>query len=84
MPRRQNDDDDLDDDEYPEPNLGDEDSVDTVPCPYCQQAVFEDAERCPHCENYLSREDAPLLIPPWLRVGALLALAAALTWVFWR
>lgn len=84
MPRRHYDDDDLDDDEYPDPGQGDEDSVDTIPCPYCKRAVFEDAERCPHCENYLSREDSPSQIPPWLKVGALLALAAALTWVFWR
>ena len=82
MPRRQRDDDYLDDDEYPEFDGGDEDSVDTVPCPYCKQAVYEDVERCPSCENYLSQEDSPPQTRPWMIVAALLALAGALTWVF--
>ena len=30
-----------------------------VPCPYCREEIAEDAERCPHCGNYLSKEDAP-------------------------
>ena len=84
MPRRQNDDDPFEDAEYPDPYEGGEDSVDTVPCPYCKRDIFEEAERCPYCENYLSREDAPLQVRPWMMAGALLALAGALTWVFWR
>lgn len=81
MPRRLHDD-YLEDDEYPDPDDADEDSADTIPCPYCRKPIFEEAERCPYCENYLSQEDAPSHVPPWLAVGALLALAAALTWVF--
>jgi predicted nucleic acid-binding Zn ribbon protein len=37
----------------------DEDGDDTQPCPYCGAAIHEEAIRCPHCENYLSEEDAP-------------------------
>jgi uncharacterized paraquat-inducible protein A len=81
MPRRTQDDDDLDANEFPEPD-SDDDGSETIACPYCGKQVYEDAGRCPYCENYLSGEDAPLRVPAWLAVGALLALAAALTWVF--
>lgn len=30
-----------------------------VPCPYCGQTITEDHQRCPRCENYISKEDAP-------------------------
>ena len=58
----------------------DEDGDDTVPCPYCGAAVHEEAERCPHCENYISREDAPSSVPLWVKVTALVCLAVALGW----
>jgi hypothetical protein len=54
-----------------------------IPCPYCREPVFEDLIRCPRCENYLSREDAPPARKPWwIILGLLLALAVALMWVF--
>jgi hypothetical protein len=55
---------------------------DTIPCPYCRQPVYEDAERCPHCENYLSAEEAPTRHPWWIWVCAIICLAAALLWIF--
>ena len=49
-----------------EEDWNDEDSFDdaleddpTVPCPYCNRAIHEDAPRCPYCENYISAEDSP-------------------------
>jgi hypothetical protein len=59
----------------------DEDDAETVPCPSCGEEIYEEAERCPHCERYISREDAPGRRPLWMVLGALLALAAALGWV---
>jgi hypothetical protein len=56
MPRTLNDDeweDDSDDDE-------------TIPCPYCKKDVYEGAEQCPYCGNYLSAEDAPRAVPTGL------------------
>ena len=41
------------------PTLTTRTAPDTVPCPYCRAPIHEDAERCPKCENYISREDAP-------------------------
>ena len=74
-------DDDLDDDgddwgdsdELPEGVYSDDD-LPTVPCPYCRREVSEEAQWCPHCENYLSKEDAP----PAARRGLFWAVMTAL------
>jgi hypothetical protein len=60
------------------------DSDDLAECPYCREPIYDDAERCPHCEHYLSREDAPRHTPVWILVCGVLALGAALSWVFMR
>jgi uncharacterized paraquat-inducible protein A len=70
---------DLDEREDPEPDE-DDDGDETVACPYCGAAVYEDAERCPRCENYLSREDAPSRVPLWVKLTALVCLAVAVGW----
>jgi uncharacterized paraquat-inducible protein A len=67
------------DDHEDEPDEED-DGDETVPCPYCGAAVYEDAERCPRCENYLSREDAPSQVPLWVKLTALVCLAMAVGW----
>ena len=43
---------------YPQ-GLYDDDGPPLVPCPYCKREIAEEAEQCPHCENYISKEDAP-------------------------
>jgi predicted nucleic acid-binding Zn ribbon protein len=53
-----------------------------VECPYCRAEVIEDAEQCPRCGKYLSREDAP---PPsrggaWM-ILVVLALLAIVMWI---
>jgi hypothetical protein len=54
---------------------------DTIPCPYCGRAIYEDAPACPHCGNYISDEDAPPGQKPWwLIVGALVCLAILVLW----
>jgi predicted nucleic acid-binding Zn ribbon protein len=77
-------DDDLDDAEFPdEADEGDDDDDDTIPCPYCLRPVYEDAERCPACGHYLSREDRerPSRHPWWLVIGVLVCLLVTLRWV---
>lgn len=72
-------DEDLDDLDGDEPDA-DEDA--TAPCPRCGADIYDDAERCPRCGNYLSAEDAPRRPRPlWVVVGALAALAGMLWWV---
>jgi hypothetical protein len=62
----------------------DADDSETVPCPYCKRPVYEDSERCPHCGNYLSEEDAPQRTPMWIVIGTVAALAVAMLWVLGR
>jgi hypothetical protein len=60
----------------------DDEDEDTLPCPYCGAAVYEDAPQCPRCGNYLSEEDErPVGKPWWLLAGVLVCLALVLWWV---
>ena len=74
---------DLEDYEYPDEPDDDDDDDETIPCPHCREPVYEDAERCPNCGKYLSREDAPRRRPWWLVLGAFVCLGLMLQWVFW-
>jgi hypothetical protein len=60
-----------------------EDNVDTVACPYCGRAVYEHADICPHCRNFISFQDARRHPPVWIIVAAMLALIGAGWWVAW-
>ena len=60
----------------------DEDEGSTVACPYCGQQMYEDSPRCPHCERYVSEEDAPPARKPWwIVVGTLVCLYAVYRWI---
>ena len=76
-------DDDLDDREWPDEDDGDPEDEDdqTVLCPHCREPVYEDAERCPSCGRYLSREELPWRRPVWLVAGVVISLAAVLIWI---
>jgi zinc-ribbon domain len=93
MPRTHESDADWDDDESEwTPDEDNEDSEDwgndddddnTVECPHCHAAVYEGAEQCPQCGNYLSEEDAPREVKPlWIIVGGLLCLAIVVLWIW--
>jgi predicted nucleic acid-binding Zn ribbon protein len=43
---------------YPE-GIYNDDGPPLVNCPYCNEEIAEDSQRCPECGNYLSKEDAP-------------------------
>ena len=58
----------------------DDDEDATFPCPHCGEPVYEDAERCPHCEQYLSDEDAPAEAKPWWIVAGVIAVLAMVYW----
>ena len=67
-------DDDVEDDDESEP---------TVSCPWCDREIHEDAQRCPHCGQYISSEDGPSGRKPWWIVaGVLLCLAMVVGWLF--
>ena len=73
----------LDPREFPDPDSDDNGHAETVPCPHCRRPVYEEAQCCPYCENYLSGEDAPGRRSAWFVVGVLVCLAVALTWALW-
>jgi predicted nucleic acid-binding Zn ribbon protein len=86
MPRHTAEEEEWEDEERFE--AGEEDfseADDTIPCPYCGQLIHEDSQRCPHCENYISDEDAPPQAKPaWIVVGALLCLLIVVLWILGR
>jgi hypothetical protein len=82
---------DEEDDDREDPDLADmddaesNDEVDTVECPFCGKPVYEQAELCPHCHNYISRED-PAARPPrrgWvIWVGVITCLSVLAWWIY--
>lgn len=52
-------DDDPDDPETYPAGLYADDERAAVPCPHCRAEIDEEAEQCPKCGMFLSREDAP-------------------------
>lgn len=87
MPRRVAVEDDWEDDD---PDDGDgesdwqPDDLDedvTLPCPHCEAPIYEGAEQCPNCGQYISEEDAPPTRKPWwLIIGFVLGLSVACLW----
>jgi predicted nucleic acid-binding Zn ribbon protein len=70
--------DDIDDEEWDDDP---DDEETTEPCPHCGKPVYDDAERCPSCSWYLSREDAPVRKPWWVVLGVLACLAMVTWWI---
>jgi predicted nucleic acid-binding Zn ribbon protein len=67
---------DLDDDDV-------EDNQDepTLPCFNCGEEIHEDAQRCPHCGQFVSEEDRPAARQPWwIILGALAVMYAVYRW----
>jgi hypothetical protein len=87
MPRLINRDEDWDEDSDPDedddvPDFGDDEPM--IPCPHCGLDVHDEAERCPHCEQYISKEDAPPVRKPWwIIVGVAVCLYVVYRWNVW-
>jgi hypothetical protein len=59
-----------------------EEEDDTVPCPNCRREIYEEAERCPYCGNYITAEEPGSSVKPWwFVVGFLLCMAIVLMWI---
>lgn len=76
-------------DEDPSEDLEDEadddDEKSTVPCPYCRQPVYDDAEYCTNCEEFISLEDAPPERKPlWIVLTAIFCLSSGVLWYLLR
>ena len=55
-----------------------------MPCPHCLGTIYDDSERCPHCGQYLSREDAPRRRPWWIVVGVVVCLVIVYRWIMFH
>jgi endogenous inhibitor of DNA gyrase (YacG/DUF329 family) len=54
----------------------------TIPCPQCGRPIYEDAERCPYCGEYVSDHDAaPTRKPWWIILGTLLVFYVVYRWI---
>ncbi len=78
----QEEDDDLDETEDPDESDQDDedDPSDVVTCPRCGREVYEHADRCPHCGEYVTPGTASSR-PWWVIVAAILTLLAILLWL---
>jgi hypothetical protein len=71
---------DPDESDADESNVSDDDS-ETLPCPYCRKPVYEEADVCPHCRNFVSFADVPSRRPWWLVAGVAVGVVIVLIWV---
>jgi hypothetical protein len=75
-------DDDLDDEDYAGFDTSGEDDDPTMPCPHCGEDVYDDAEQCPACGQYLTREGAPAATRPWwILIGVAVCLVIVILWM---
>ena len=65
--------DDLDDREYPDADSWEDDSTDTRACPACGTDVYEDADQCPVCGEFLTPDTRLWSDKPtwWIILGIL-------------
>jgi hypothetical protein len=57
-------------------------NTDTVTCPHCQRAVYEQAEVCPYCDEYFLAEDTTKRKPLWIILGVAVCLVIViLLWI---
>jgi hypothetical protein len=73
---------DDDEDDETDYSLRDEDDGDTVPCSHCGRDVYDEAEQCPYCGEYITDEGpAARSWPWWMWLGLAGALFVVLWWV---
>lgn len=70
--------DDVDDDEYPDEDEGD-DASETRPCPHCGEEIYEEAEQCSVCGEYVTFPSRGLSERPlWWTLLGLIGIAAVI------
>jgi len=64
------------------PESGDEGESGTVPCPACGAEIYEHADRCPYCGQYVTiRQKEAARTSRWKWVVILAVLAGLVIWV---
>ena len=58
------------------------DETDTLPCPECGEAVYEQAERCPYCGSYITPGGVAPRNSWWILITAIVCIViVVLAWV---
>ena len=84
MPRWSGSDDDWEGEDDPSDDEDDEDEEDTRKCPCCRRDIHEESVRCPHCDEYVSSEEATQERKPWwVVIGVIVCLYIVYRWVVW-
>lgn len=60
----------------------DDEETEVLPCPACGAEVYEDAERCPHCGDFIVRRLRGWEGKPWWWLALGLLGIGAVVWVF--
>ena len=69
----------LDEREEPDASdVDDDDAPEMLPCPFCGKPVYESADVCPHCRNFVSFEGHSGRRPWWAIAAAVALLVATL------
>ena len=70
---------DLDGDEL---DFSGDDQAETLPCPECGREIYEEAEQCPHCGQYVTFSSHSFQNKPWWWIAlGLLGVLAVLGWL---
>ena len=75
------DDEEQDSDDWSERDWdSDGEPADTIPCGHCAAEVYEDAEQCPHCGEWIIRGRSSSLSgkPVWWQIAGLLGIIAVI------
>ena len=73
-------DDDIDDDwEAPEP---DDDELELLPCPACGKLIYEEADACPYCGEYVTHSTSAFAGKPiWYVALAIIGVVAVIAMI---
>jgi hypothetical protein len=56
----------------------DDGDAECVPCPSCGAGVYEETQKCPCCGDWIDPQSSSARMPSWIRLAALVVLAAIL------
>jgi predicted nucleic acid-binding Zn ribbon protein len=81
LPYEDDDETDLDESELPDPSDMDTDDDEPEvgdPCPFCKKPIYEDADRCPYCGNFIASQSPTRSNSTWIIVCVIVCLIAVL------
>lgn len=65
----EHEDDDIDPEGPDESEMDYSDEPDLAVCPNCRKMISEEAERCPHCGEYVNPGQAPMSLKAWIVIA---------------